>query len=351
MDPILGMAAISAVGGIAQLINGQIANAKNAEDRARLSALLAKVQQPNFDFSQLKAPEFRVLQQYVPQVAEYVAEKNPQLVKANSEDAVAGRDAQRAALQRLRGLSDTGRDAQSDALQEDAMARQQQTNNSQLASIRQQMQQRGMGGSGNELAMSLSAQQNSAQLGAEGSRDAALSSYRTRLQALKDSANLGADIRQDDVNLESKNADINNSFNQRLAANLNTYNQNRDAVLNDGQRVNIGQNQSAADRTSTATYNTSVQNQSTQNDLRQRQYDNELKKLGLETGQTNQGVSDRNAATTDRNNAISGLGDAAMTGLAYSQRQKKEAPIKYDDDENDPTFQGPGQNSLNRRYK
>ena len=68
-------------------------NASAAESK-KMEELLAKVQTPNFDPSKLTPEDYAVVRKHIPQVAEYVAEANPSLVKADSAGAIAGRDAQ-----------------------------------------------------------------------------------------------------------------------------------------------------------------------------------------------------------------------------------------------------------------
>ena len=354
MDPITIGAAVmggtAIIGGILNSLNAKKEKAATDAERKRIQDLIDKVQSPNFDHTKLDAPTFKVLQQYAPEVTDYIQEKAPQYIMANSEDAKAGRDAQRAALQRLRGLGETGRDAQSDALQEDAMRRQAIENNSQQASIRQNMQQRGIGGGGLELAQAMGAQQNAAQLGADASRSAMLEAHRTRLQALRDGASLGGQIRNEDVELESKNVGINNDFNNRLATNQNAYNRYKDGVHNDAQWKNIGQNQTAADKNVAGQFETAKWNINNTNDLEQRKYTNELNKVGLSAGVSNQRVADGQAAAGRTDSMISGVANVGMAaGMMYGNQKPAKAPAApaYEDDGDQPWL---GSNPLKRKY-
>lgn len=345
--PILaGVIGTAVVGGLVQAYQSQKAQASTDAERERIQKLIDQVQSPDFDYTKISAPQFKVLKDYNPKVADYVQEKAPQYITAGSEDAKSGRDAQRAALQRLRGLGDTGRDAQSDALQEDAMRRQAIENNSQQASIRQNMQQRGIGGSGLELAQAMGAQQNAAQLGADSSRSAMLDAYKTRLQALRDSASLGGQIRNEDVEVESRNVGINNDFNRRLSANQNAYNQYKDGVNNDAQWKNIGMHQDADNKNVAGKYETDKWNINNGNTLKQREYDNAIGKVGLSAGQSNQKVADIRGNAQDNASIISGLGQTAQAGIAYYGSQKPASPT-VDESNPEPWLGG---NPLKRKY-
>lgn len=350
MDPItvgaVVMGGSAIIGGLVNAYTAQKAQAATKEERERIQAMIDQIQSPDFDYTKISAPQFKVLKEYNPKVADYVQEKAPQYITAGSEDAKSGREAQRAALQRLRDLSTTGRDAQSDALQEDAMRRQAIENSAQQASIRQNMQQRGIAGSGLELAQAMASQQNSAQLGAESSRSAMLEAYKTRLQALRDSASLGGQIRNEDVEVESRNVGINNDFNRRLSANQNAYNQYKDGVNNDAQWKNIGMNQDADNKNVAAKYDNDKYNINNGNDLKQREYTNALNKVGLSAGQTQQRVGDiaGNASRTD--SMVAGVTGAATAGAMIYAGQKPTAPI-VDDSNPEPWL---GKNPLNRKY-
>ena len=97
--PLIIAGGVALGSAIMQYINSKKGRELAAAERAKLEALLAKVQDPQFDASALNPEDYRVVQQYVPQGAPFIEEVAPQITKAQSEGAKAGREAQMNALE------------------------------------------------------------------------------------------------------------------------------------------------------------------------------------------------------------------------------------------------------------
>lgn len=257
---------------------------KIEKGRGRIEDMITAMRSPDFDFSKITPEDYVVLQQYYPQIANYVEEVAPQQIKAMSEGAVTGRQAQMEALDRYRQLGRTGDDVESRIMRQRALDEAASQNRAQQGAIQESFARRGMGGSGNELVSALLTQQGAAQRGSSNAQQAALDSYQRRLDALRSGSQLGSQIRGEDVDLEGRNVGILNDYNQRFAANRNKYNQYAADLANKGQMYNIEQNQSAADRNVEGRNKASSDYQNRYNDLQQQSFNNDwlLKQARIE---------------------------------------------------------------------
>ncbi|WP_186648960.1 hypothetical protein [Fluviispira vulneris] len=229
------------------------------------------------------------------------------------------------ALQRLRQLGNTGTDSVSQALIEQSMRESAAQNESQQASILDEYARRGAGvGSGLGFAKALSTQQNNSQNASNSGTTAALTAYANRLQALRDSANLGGQIEQSEQNMSFKNADIINSYNARSAANRNNYNQRNADVLNDAQRMNLAARQNNSDRNTELRNNSMYERRNFRNNIEQQKYDNAMAKITAQTGNSNNKINSINSNARDQNSAIQGITNGVTTGLMYLDSQRRE---------------------------
>jgi hypothetical protein len=326
MEPItLGILGGTALaGGVLNYFSAENARKDVARERARIAALADAIKNPEFDMSTITPEEYKLLGQFNPELLPLIEEKAPQIVE-RSLAGEQGQDAMLNSLQRLRNISNTGADAQSQAMIEQAMRNAAIQNQGQQAGILDNASRRGFApGSGLSFAQALSAQQNANQSASQMGTQAALAAYQNRLQSMKDAANLGGQIESNDLNLQGRNADIINAFNQRMAdsrrnqATFNTTN------LNDAQRTNLAATQSNQDR------NTALRNQakSEQRDFRnqtaQQQYQNQLNKLSAQTGAIQGNIDDIRNNAKDRANIYSGMTNAALTlGGLYNKKDAK----------------------------
>lgn len=324
MDPItIGTGAVAIGGAVAGWLNSKDAAAASAAERARMQRLLDQIQEPNFDMSTIKAPEFKLLQKYTPQVSNYVAEANPTLVKGGSDAAKAGRESQMEALRRLREVAAAGgTDIVGKGMIQQAIDRANIANRGNQMAIRENMAARGLGGGGMELAMAAGAQQAAGNQAAMASQQAAMDAYRSKLQALRDSAALGGQIHESEVDLERGNAGIINDFNRRTAANQNTYNQYRDSSYNDAQRYNIGEGQRIHEKNVGGQYERDVNERAYGNDLKQRKFGNSMDKYRAASGISQMARDDIRANAADKANAISGI----TQGVVGAMNQGNPAP-------------------------
>lgn len=326
MDPInLALLGTAAVGSTLNYFSAENARKDIASERARIAALADAIQSPEFDMSTITPEEFKLLGQYNPEMLPLIQEKAPEIVQ-RSMAGEQGQDAMLNSLQRLRNLSNTGADAQSQAMVEQAMRNAAIQNQGQQAGILDNASRRGFApGSGLAFAQALSSQQNANQSASQAGTQAAMAAYQNRLQALKDSANLGGQIESNDLNLQGRNADIINAFNQRMADSRRNQAMFNTTNLNDAQRTNLAATQSNQDRNTALRNQAKYEQRDFRNQTAQQQYQNELNKLAAQTGASQGSINDIRANAQDKANLISGATNTALAlGGLYKDKNKTE---------------------------
>ena len=347
--PLVVMGAIAVGSAVAQYLNSEQGRRLSAAEGKKLENLLNETKKPNFDYTKFTPEQFKLVGQYTPEVADFVAEANPNLIKADSADAKLGRDAQRQALNRLTKLSKEGTDELTEMERTSAMNDVAKRSRGSVGAVSENFAQRGQAGGAKELlAQMFNAQQQNEQQAEAGSRFA-IEAQRRKLQSLMDAAQLGGRIRQEDVDVESRNNDILNSFNQRFAARKQDWSNNRASTLNEAERLNLAAAQSVDDRNVAQNNDAFKYNQGNYNNLQERDYQNALDEIRIQSGVTNMARQDINSETAAKNSAISGAAGGAMQIYDYYRSDSKPQQNSYsfkDEDEEDDAG-----NPLKRKYK
>jgi hypothetical protein len=317
------MAASAGVSALAQWLSSREAQEATEEERARVQALFDKMQAPDFDFSKLTPEEFQVVGTYAPDVAPYVAEVNPQLVRADSADALAGRAAQREALQRLMETSRAGGmgDELLQAQMQQANLQGAQASQQNRNAIQAQMARRGQMGSGLDYALQLAGGVQPQMQAAQSGVAQATEAYRQKLNALRGAADLGGAIRGEDVALSGQNAGIINAFNQRVAQARRNAALNQQDVRNEAQRYNLGVRQGTADKNVAQRNQYQTNERNRIDDLRQQEFDNQMGITRGQAGLSEQRVGDILGAARQRNQAIQSVGDVGVMAGELWNRQ------------------------------
>lgn len=327
--------AIGVAGAAAQWVNSSNADKASKAEREKMQDVIDKMQRPDFDPSNFTSEEYAVASKYVPQLASYIEEKAPQTVQASSAGE-AGRDAQLSALSRLRNLSDTGDDLQSQVMRQRALGDAAAQNQAQQATIQQNAAQRGLGGSGLEFLQSMLNQQGSAQSASKNAQDAALAAYQTRLDAMKQGAALGGDIRNQDMTEQARNAGIINSYNQRKSEEANRYNQYIANANNQAQQYNMGQQQGVNNANIGLRNADKARAQGRGDMIVNANQDFNRMKAGAQIGQyqgDSQAIQDRAAHTAAAIGGLQQMAGSGMNSYNASQNQAKQDKFqkqKYD---------------------
>lgn len=326
------MGGVAAGSAIAQYLQSEEARKLSARERKELERLLAAVQNPNFDYSKLSPQQYEVVRQYVPEAASFVEEARPDLLSMDTADARVSREAQRAALEKLRAQAQ-GQDPLADAELEDALARAASANRGRRDAVKEDFSRRGQLGTTQEMVAQLLGTQQANESASEGSRAAFIESQRRKLQALRDSVSVAGAIRDDEFRQEARNDDILNSSNSRTAQRKQSWADGVASTRNEGERFNLTNEQDVSNR-NTGTGNTfEVSERDRQDNLKQRTFDNDMSKVRARAGIAEMGRQDAIGAGRDRNNAISGLADGVQTALAfqYDSQQKQQQPASSED--------------------
>ncbi len=321
----VALVAIMAASAIAQYMNSQQAASANKADMAKLQALYAKLQQPNFDGSTLTPEDYQVVGKYVPEVAPRIQEMNPTTIKPDAQMAQ-GQAAQRQALQQLQQVASSSNNPELAGMSNQALAQGQAAAQSRQASLMNQYARQGMLGSGVQLAGQLSAGEGAMQQASQAGQTAAMEAYRQRLAALGQSAQLGGQMVSQDAGIQGQNAAIINAFNQRMAQSGQNYADYAANTANQAQAQNLNAAQSVANMNTQQKNQYAIQQQAYQNQLKQMQYQNQLAALGQNTGMTQMNMGMNTQQAQDKNAAYQGLGNAATAGaMYYGQQQQNDA--------------------------
>jgi hypothetical protein len=205
--------------------------------------------------------------------------------------------AQYAALDQLGELSQGGLSLQDKADLADIQGSVARQDAGRQAAIMQGMAERGMGGSGMELAQRLQSQSSGADRAAGDARSVAAQAQQRALDAIMRRGQLGGDMRTQQFGEDSSKA--------RAQDSINMYNT---GLLNEGQRNTQSINN----------MNTGVSHMNAEqaNKIEQQNYNNQVGRVQGMSGNTNNMIGINNQDTNAKMDYISNLGSAAAKGIA-----------------------------------
>ena len=311
MDPltlalILGPQVIS---GAMQYSESKASREYAAEQEARLQDALNKIGIPEARPEYFTPEVYQWLENYDPEVAAYVRERDPTMVKLRSSEAEAARKAEENVLQNLLARSREGTDVLAEIQRSRGMREAAGTMASQAATLQQQLQRQGQQGGLAAYGAALQQQQGAGMQAALAAEQAALSGLQERGRALSEAGTLSGRQLGRELDIESANVNAINAFNQRLAqsqqeqANLAAEIRNKANLYNIAGRQSIGEKNiraktEAADR---------------QRAFEQQAYENELGKYNRQVSGAGRQIQQRQDQATDVNRLYQGLGDLAST--------------------------------------
>lgn len=333
------------------------------------------VQSPNFDLSAFTPEKLKEVGQLAPQLAPFIKEVTPTLIQ-QSETMKKGREAQVQALDKLTKIGAGGFDPEYAQKVQQAQAGAQAQARAQQASLMDTMNRRGVGGSGLEMAAALQGNASAMNTAAQTQQQAATDAYRNQLNALAQGATLGGQLYSQDQSTQAQNAAIINAFNQRMSSQQQDYEQRNADVLNQAAAANLANKQNIANQNvqnanaatmadrqrlddlakfgyTAATQQQQIANQNAQtqyqNALGERNYQNQIaeslanwkntqrlqndarqqqmfnNQMAVTSGKSGIGQTQANSilqSAADKNQAISGLANAAITGAGMYQNQQ-----------------------------
>ncbi len=376
---IAAAAAVGVASGVAQYYQAEKARKANQQHLDEIKALYEKIVPPQYDisietppeiieqsippaaydFSKITPKEFTMVGKFSPEVASYIAEKKPELVKETATTKE-GKEAQMDALRKIRERA-SGKDLEMEAKIDQANRKAQMSAQSRQQSILQDAQRRGVGGAGTSLAAQLQGASSDMDRASMEGQNAAVDADRRALQAIMQSGQMGREAAQDDISNQRNNIDILNQYNQRSTKaaqdweNQRTQNQNQAQLRNLETQQNISnknvQQGNEADVNNRNMYNNimgQMRQQNVgerdygrqryldradqtkyQNQLKQMKYADEMNKATGMSGALNSQITANTQAAADRNKAIQGVADTGMAGAsAYSNSEERDKDRK-----------------------
>lgn len=330
--------------------------------------LSARVAPTDYNMANMSPMVFEAVGQYKPEAYQMFMTL-PNAPYITNEAGEAGKSAQLSALQRLQGIA-SGETPDANLQEQLFKVRNaaDQAGQQRQDSILQGFERRNMLGAGSQQLAQLQAAGDVTNRQAQGDISAAAESYRNRLGALSESAQLGGNIKNQERQHAAGNADLINEYNRRMSTNYqDTLNRNT-SQSNQAQVMNLNAAQGIANRNVESRYSNADRNQRYGNEMldskrnqeigeqqrylgnQQTDYQNRLSKLQGQYGiSKDQGQQDMGYAA-QRNSQYQGLGDAVSKYAYYdalkSRSDTPEKPIwpqspnmsAYSDDPNDPFY-------------
>lgn len=280
------MAAGSMLGGVGSLMGGlgslggalysMFGTSGGEDDLQKAISLYRKVKEPDFDYTQLSFPELQIFSTYFPQLYEATVPAEFQQI-ADSPEMRASQ---------TRNLGQLERVAQEGLPLEQRLAAQRASEQVQRGArqadlaVLQDLAQRGRLGAGDEIQSRMAMGQNSANLASQLGSDVVRQGIANQMGATTAAAGLAGQIRGQDVDLRTRNAEIANRFNE-LAANIrndaawrNAQERARTQTLNAGEQQRIGEANQLGQ------FQTQQQNIDRANQLKQQEFSNRMSKVG-----------------------------------------------------------------------
>lgn len=258
-----------------------------------------------------------VLQGKIDPILQQAIKQDPSAFNQIATDA-SQKTAQNRALGELESIGYQGglRLQDKEALQE-AQLRNQAQERGERQGIAANMSRRGLGGSGFDAAAQLQAQQSSADRNSQAGLSAAAAAQDRALQAIQGAGSLASQYRTQDFGEQAQKASASDRINAFNTQNLRNVNAANVGLQNRAQEMNLQNQQDIANKNTNLANEQEKYNKS----LLQQQYENQLRKLGGYTGQSNtRALTEQHGGEISARgiqnigSAISGSGGSAANG-------------------------------------
>jgi hypothetical protein len=261
--------------GLGSIIGSQTSGKGGAGKLDQIYKLYRDLQEPDFDFSKLTAPELKLVAEVMPEVYEAVVPDEFKMI----EDSPARAD-QLSALSQLDQVSREGLPLEDKIMAQKAQDKMAAEGSRLRSAITDAFRQRGRAGGGTELAAQFAGSQQGHQLAADMANDLSLQAIRNRMAAVGDKANLASAIRGQDVAVSQSNADTQNRLATLISSMKTQARQDAARERARAQTTNAMNRQSMANQNTLNRYNTDADNLDRRNALEGSKYNARLQKLG-----------------------------------------------------------------------
>jgi hypothetical protein len=301
----------------APIVGGIIGNAVSSGDRQQALDLqkqalanIMGVSTPDIEKMQLALQQYQLAGQVNPEM-EQIIKQDPSLL-ANIQVDPRLRQAQMGALSKLQSMGVSGLRPEDQAALAKVMNNVNQQEQANEQSILQNMQQRGIGGSGAELAAKLNSAQASANRASEQGLDIAGQASQRALQAIMQAGSLGGQMEGQQFGEEAQKASAQDIINRYNA-------QNAQQVANTNINAkNLAQAQNLQNQQAILNANAQLANQQQQYNkgLAQQNYQNQLNKAQVAAGQSGNLSNAYNQQAANTQKMYSGIGQGVGQGLS-----------------------------------
>jgi hypothetical protein len=303
---------------------------RDAAAKARQQAIdnYANIRVPTPEELSIQLQKEQSVGQYTPQQEALIQQGSSAMNGVATDPRL--KQAQLQALSSLQNISNNGgRTLQDQANENQVLGQSNQQEASNRAAILQNMQTRGMAGSGFELASQLAGQQGAATRANQQMTDINAQAQQRALQAIQMGGTMSGQMQSQDFGQQAQVASANDIISRFNSQNAQSVAGNNTDIQNKGQLTNLQNNQRIADT------NTGFANQQEMynKNLGQQNFNNQIARAnGMSGQQTNMaGADDSNAARTGAIGA--GIGAGVGQGFAAYGAAPKKTQAQQDQDE------------------
>lgn len=325
----MAWAAVAAIA--APIIGGMLGNAASAGDRDRANQLsrtaleaIQGIRVPTPEEQRIILEELKRVGVYTPDMEVAYQQPDSEMKSISTDPRL--KQAQLNSLLKLQEIGSEGGMSMEDRARTaeltGELARQEQ---GQREAIIQNMAQRGVSGSGFELASQLTNQQGSATRASQQGMDIKAQAEKRALEALMSAGTLGGQIQSQDFSQQAQIAEAQDAINRFNTQNRQDVQARNVTSTNDGKLYNLDQDQKISD----ANVGTRNQQQVYNKELNQQYFRNQMDKGAALAGQY-QNQAQRADASADRTQQMyTGAGQGIGQGAAaYGQYQVEDERLK-----------------------
>jgi hypothetical protein len=315
MDPftlatLLGSVASPIIGGIIGNVadNDDTIDQKEAQRKAIEAVTGIKI--PSIDEQKIDLAEYQSAGNYTPENEQTFSQEDTSLKNVNVDPRL--KAAARAAMEQYQDLGKNGFGAEEKAEMASLHNQVARDARGRDEAVLQNMAMRGMGGSGNELAARLMADQQATEMAADQSRKIAAMANARALDAIGRGGDLGLRMDSQEYGQQSELARARDqiaNFNVRNRQDVEGRNVN---TRNSGARYNLDRTQDIMNRNTDASHREEIHNKG----LHQTQFNNEVTKTGMVAGAHRNEAADAAAAGAADRNMWNGIGQGVGQGAA-----------------------------------
>ena len=256
----------SVLGGVGSMVGGLAAMAGDKGEPSGYREavnLWEKIRNPNYDVATLTPRELKLVGEYMPEVYQFIAPDSAAQIQTGPE----GRQSQLDAMGYFDQIRQEGLPLAEKMAAENATNQMSQQAQRDATYSQEAMQRRGMGQGGSAIQAQIGAGQAQSDLARQMGQDLSQSAINTRMNAAGQGAQIGGQMRGQDINEAGQNAQMWNRFNEFISSGMTQAASDAANARNQAQAFNLGEKTRYSD--------TNINNQNAY-DLRNQEYGNQM---------------------------------------------------------------------------